>query len=155
MAIGELHATTSRQNSIRISFIHYFTGQFSRTEMAPFLRWYVASSPSTFCLLFIRKPATYRPTTRTCLCNLQRPRNQPSHMLLVFRPESSSRCNAHHSYTILITSTSIILLSAVLRRRRRGSSAIPAVYPNHVCVLFVSYPEGQAIPNRKCTTTWG
>lgn len=93
------------------------------------------SSPSTFCLLFIRMPATYRPTTRTCLCNLQRPRNQPSHMLLVFRPESSSRCNAHHSYTIIITSTSIIL-SAVLRRRR-GSSAIPVVNPNHVCVLFV------------------
>lgn len=119
-----------------------------------FMGTYVASSPSTFCLLFIRKPATYRPTTRTCLCNLQRPRNQRSHMLLVFRPESSSRCNAHHSYTIIITSTSIIILSAVLRRRR-GSSAIPAVYPNHVCVLFVSYPEGQAIPNRKCTTTLG
>lgn len=108
-----------------------------------FIGTYFASSPSTFCLLFIRKPATYRPTTRTCLCNLQRPRNQPPHMLLVFRPESASRCNAHHSYTILITSTSIILLSAVLRCRR-GSTPIPAVYPNHVCVLFVSYPEGQA-----------
>lgn len=114
------------------------------------------SSPSTFCLLFIRKPATYRPTTRTCLCNLQRPRNQPSHMLLVFRPESSSRCNAHHSYTIIITSTSIIL-SAVLRRVVVEVHQRFQPYTRTMCVCCLSATQRgrQAIPNRKCTTTWG
>lgn len=99
MRYGRHKILLPAKTSIRISFIQNFffsIGQFSRTTCAgtfPFVTNIV------HLLFMFRKPATYRPTTRTCL------RNPTTHSCSLF-PGPSSRCGVYSSlrmYTIITT----------------------------------------------------
>lgn len=119
------------KTSIRISFIHNFffcsIGQFSRTTYAgtfPFVTNIV------HLLFMFRKPATYRPTTRTCL------RNPTTHSCSLF-PGPSLRCSSLRIYTIITTGNgaSWWLIS------NSGPSLVA-----HVCVLIA---WGAAVDGRE------